>query len=271
MTGEDVLTVINNPGFLIPLAGLIGLVVGSFLNVVIWRVPRGESIIKPASRCPGCGHELRWWENLPVVSWLWLGRRCSSCKVRISARYPIVELLTGALFVLVAWHFGATIEAIAFAYLAAIAVALALIDLDVHRLPDSLVLPSYIVVGVLLIAATWVAGDGWWPLARAAVGGAAMFVIYFAAAVLYPGGMGLGDVKLSGVLGIALGWLGWGALAVGWFAAFILGGLFSVGLIVTRRAGKGSGIPFGPWMLLGALVGVAAGEPLWQAYVSIFT
>ncbi|WP_396134742.1 prepilin peptidase [Cellulomonas sp. ATA003] len=171
------------------------------------------------------------------------------------------------LFGLVAWHVEPwAVPAIA--YLAAMGVALALIDLDTHRLPNVIVLPSYPVLAALLVLASWGSGD--WPaLVRAVIGGVALWVAYFALCVAYPQGMGFGDVKLAGLLGGALAWLGWGTFAVGSFGAFLLGGIFAIGLLATRRASRGSGIPFGPWMLLGAAVGVAVGEPLWAAYVRL--
>ena len=147
--------------------------------------------------------------------------------------------------------------------------ALALIDIDTKRLPNAIVLPSYPVALVLLALASWNPGGAsdWSAFVRALIGGAALFLVYFVTVLVYPAGMGFGDVKLAGVLGLYLGWFGWGALFTGWFAAFLLGGLFSVGLLLAGRAGRKSGIPFGPWMLLGAAVGIVLGEPLWAWYL----
>ncbi|SFJ96841.1 A24 family peptidase [Cellulomonas sp. KH9] len=255
---------------LLGLAGLVGLAVGSFLNVVIWRVPRGESVVRPPSSCPRCGHRIRPRDNVPVVGWLVLRGRCRDCGESISQRYPLVELATALLFV------GATAWALrrddapwfvpAVLYLVAIAVALTLIDLDVHRLPNAIVLPSYLVVsGLLLVAA---AGTSDWPaLGRAAVGGGALWAFYLLLALVNPRGMGFGDVKLAGVLGLCLGWVGWGALVVGAFAAFLCGGLYALVLLALGRAGRGSGIPFGPWMFVGCAIGLVTGETLWAAYL----
>ncbi len=250
----------------VPVA-VLGLLVGSFLNVVVWRVPRGESVVHPPSACPGCGRPIRPRDNVPVLSWLLLRGRCRDCGTRISVRYPAVELASAVLFGLVAWHVEPWAVP-AFAYLAAVGLALALIDLDTHRLPNVIVLPSYPVLAALLTLASWGTGD--WPaLLRALIGGTALWAGYFALCLAYPRGMGFGDVKLAGLLGGALAWLGWGAFAVGAFGAFLLGGVFSVVLLVTGRARRGTGIPFGPWMLLGAAVGVAVGEPLWAAYLGL--
>ena len=246
---------------------VVGLLVGSFLNVVIWRVPRNESVIRPRSRCPQCGHEIRGRDNIPVVSWLLLRGRCRDCKTPISARYPLVELTTGVLFGLLGWHFGPHLVLVAYLYLAAISVALALIDVDVHRLPDALTLPSYPVAAVLLTAGALVAHEPF-DLARAAIGGAALFTLYAVLWFVYPKGMGLGDVKLAGVLGMYLGYLGWGTLAVGAFFGFALGGVLGVTLMAIGRATRKSKIPFGPFMLAGALAAVFFGSSLAHAYVS---
>jgi leader peptidase (prepilin peptidase)/N-methyltransferase len=265
------------------LGGVLGLIIGSFLNVVVWRLPRSESLSHPGSACPKCGHAIRWFDNIPVVSWLLLRGRCRDCGAPISPRYPLVELATGIFFSAVtAWLLGpaapemlaaspaAVLAAlVGFLYLAAITVALALIDLDTHTLPNKIVLPAYIVGGVALVGASALSGD-WGALLRALIGMAAMFVAYLVMALAYPGGMGLGDVKLAGVLGLYLAWIGWGALLIGAFAAFVLGGLFSIVLLALRKVNRKSGIPFGPWMLGGAWVGVFMGEFLWHTYLSLF-
>jgi len=264
------------------LAGGFGLLIGSFLNVVVYRLPAGLSVARPASACPGCSTPIRRRDNVPVVSWLALGGKCRDCRASISARYPIVELATGLFFVLVAarlWPvFDVPTEAlplvsrllslVAFLWLAGVSVALAVIDLEHHRLPDAIVLPSYAVGGALLVVSSILVGD-WAALARAAIGLASLFAFYLIAALSYPGGMGFGDVKLAGVLGLYLAWLGWGEFAVGAFAAFLLGGLFAVVLLVTRRVQRTGGIPFGPWMLAGAWVGVFAGGTVATAYLTL--
>lgn len=254
--------------FYLTVLACYGLLIGSFLNVVVWRVPRGESIVRPPSACPVCGTTLRRRDNVPIVSWVALRGRCHTCTSPISRRYPLVEGATALLFVLVGLRFGIAWSAVVYLYLAAVAVALALIDLDTHRLPNAIVLPSYLVIGGLLVLLSWESGD-WSALLRAAIGGALMYAFYFIAMVVYPAGMGFGDVKLAGVLGMALGWIGWGSLVTGWFAAFLLGGIFSIALLAAGRAGRKSGIAFGPWMLLGAAVGVGFGEPLWTAYLDL--
>lgn len=264
------------------LAGGFGLLIGSFLNVVIFRVPAGRSIVSPPSACGACGSRIRPIDNVPVLSWLLLRGRCRDCSTPISARYPLVELLTGVVFAAVVLRFapwqaleqsageaiGTLAVTLAFLVIAGIGVALAWIDIDTHRLPDAIVLPAYPVVASLLVVAAAATGE-WWALLRAGLGGAILLAAYVAMAFAYPRGMGLGDVKLAGLLGIALGWLGWGELAVGGFSPFLLGGLFAVVLVVLRRAGRGSGIPFGPWMLGGTALAVLAGEPIWHGYLRL--
>jgi leader peptidase (prepilin peptidase)/N-methyltransferase len=258
--------------FAVVLSTVLGLLIGSFLNVVVWRVPRGESVVIPPSACPGCGHRIRSRDNVPVLSWLLLRGRCRDCGAPIAKRYPLVEAGTAVLFGLTAWFTGPSWTLPALLYLAAIGVALTLIDLDVNRLPDAIVLPSYGVAAALLLLADLApdgAFDGGAAL-RALVGAAAMFAFYFLLMVIRPGGMGFGDVKLAGVLGLYLGWFGWGALVVGSFGAFLLGGVFSIGLLLGRRAGRKSRVPFGPWMIAGAFLGIVAGEQIWSAYLSVF-
>ncbi|MGV8977527.1 MAG: prepilin peptidase [Cellulomonas sp.] len=253
------------------LVAALGLAIGSFLNVVVWRVPRGESVVSPPSACPRCSHPIRPVDNVPVLSWLLLRGRCRNCGEPIARRYPAVELGTAVLFVLTAWTIGITWALPAFLYLAGITVCLAIIDLDTRRLPNVIVLPSYPVAAALLTLASWNPGGetAWGSLVRALICCAILYAFYFMLMFAYPAGMGFGDVKLAGVLGLYLGWVGWGALAVGAFGAFLLGGLYAIGLLVARRAGRKSGIPFGPWMLLGAMLGIVAGEAVWQSYLDL--
>lgn len=262
--------------FTVVVSGVLGLLIGSFLNVVAVRVPAGTSLVRE-SRCPRCDTAIKPWHNIPVLGWLVLRGRCASCGEPISPRYPIVEGVTGILFALVAWLVLATSAAplpasfavlVAFLYFAAISVVLTVIDLDTHRLPNTIVLPSYVVAGVLFTLAC-VLGAEWSRLLGAVVGMAVLYAFYFVIRVIRPDGMGGGDVKLAGVVGLYLGWLGWGALAVGAFAAFVLGGVFGLALIAGRRAGRRTAIPFGPWMLAGAWVGIFIGQVLGAWYIGL--
>lgn len=231
-------------------------------------MPLGASVVAPPSACPRCGTRIRARDNVPVLSWLLLRGHCRDCDAGISARYPLVEAGTAALFALTAWWAGPSWHLPAFLLLSAVAVALALIDVDVHRLPDAIVLPSYVVGGGLLLGASAAEGDGGSAL-RAVVGAAALFVLYLALAVAKPGGMGFGDVKLAGVLGMYLAWSGWAELVVGGFAAFVLGGVVGVALLAVRRAGRGTHLPFGPFMLVGAGCGLLAGGDVAAWYLGV--
>nr|BFE84826.1 hypothetical protein GCM10020093_074270 [Planobispora longispora] len=174
---------------------------------------------------------------------------------------PLVELATALLFAAVTARIGVAPELPAYLYLTAIAVALTMIDLDVQRLPDAIVKPSY-VVGALLLTPAVVAGADWTSALRGLAAMAVLFIFYLALALLYPGGMGFGDVKLAGLLGLYLGWLGWSAVVIGTFAAFLLGGIAGVALLATGRAGRKTAMPFGPAMLAGALLALFAAGPI---------
>jgi leader peptidase (prepilin peptidase) / N-methyltransferase len=252
---------------LVAFAAVLGVVIGSFLNVVIHRVPRGESVVRPPSACPGCGTQIRPRDNVPVLSWLLLRGRCRACGTGISVRYPLVEAGTGLLFAVMALRLGLDPVLPAFLYLAAVGVALALIDIDVKRLPNALTYPSY-PVALLLLGLAAVLGSDSGAFVRALLGGVVAFAFYFVLVLAYPAGMGLGDVKLAGVLGLYLGWLGWGVLAAGLFLGFLLGGVLGVLLVALRKGGRKTKVPFGPFMLLGTLVAVLAGQELVDAYVS---
>lgn len=256
---------------LIVIGAILGLAIGSFLNVVVWRVPRGESVAHPPSACPRCGHRIRARDNVPVLSWLVLRGRCRDCGNPISLRYPLVEAGTGVAFGLVAWWLGWSWAVPAFWYLAAVSIALTLIDLDVRRLPDAIVLPSWVVGLVLLTLAAWNPGGdpAWWSLVRAMLGALAMGASYFLILFAYPQGMGFGDVKLAVLLGLYLGWVGWSVVVIGWFAGFLLGGLIGVVMLLTRRAGRRRELAFGPWMLVGGWVGLAAGPSLAGVYLGL--
>lgn len=252
---------------LLCVAGLLGLAVGSFLNVVIYRVPRGESLIRPGSHCPRCGAEVRKRHNVPVLGWLLLRGRCADCAAPISGRYPLVEAGTAALFVAVGARFGWSWELPAYLYLAAVAVALAAIDLDVMRLPDKIVLPSYAAALALLIPAA-IAAHSLHAATRGLIAAAVLYAFYWILAAV-PRGMGGGDVKLAPLLGLYLGWLGWSSVAVGAFAGFLFGGLVGVALLATRRAARKSRIAFGPYMLAGALLAVFLTTPIADWYASL--
>jgi len=249
-----------------------GAAVGSFLNVVIHRVPAKQSVVSPASACPECDTAIRPYDNIPIVSWLVLRGKCRDCKAPISVRYPLVEALNALLWVGCYAHFGWSVELIAFLYLSSAGLALTMIDIAVHRLPNVIVLPSYLVLGGIFLVGSIVGtpwGGEWAQLLRAVLAGLVLYVFYFLLVLIYPKGMGFGDVKLAGVLGAALGWFSGGHLLVGSFAAFLLGGVLSIILLLIGKAKRGTGIPFGPWMILGAGVGVIWGQEIFEGYLGL--
>ena len=246
-------------------AALFGLCVGSFLNVVIWRVPRKESVVRPGSRCPACSAPIVWRDNVPIVSWLLLHRRCRRCAAPIPGRYPLVELATAVLFAGLGARFADSFALPAFLVLAAALLAVSAIDLEHYVIPNRIVYPvGAALVPLLAIAAAL--DDDWGAFARALAGGALAFAVMFAIHVASPRGMGFGDVRLSFLLGLGLAYLGWGELAAGFFLGFLAGALVGLVLIATRRRTRKQHIPFGPFLAVGALAAILAGGPILDAY-----
>lgn len=248
-------------GLLAAVGGVIGLIAGSFVNVVAYRVPRGLSVVRPRSACPRCGHEVRSRDNVPLVSWLLLRGRCRDCGGGISVRYPLVEGGTAAAFAALALQMGASWALPAYWWAAAVAIALTLTDLDVRRIPDRILLPGAVVTLLLLGVGGFADGE---PMAvlRAVAGGAAYFAILLAVALAARGGFGFGDVKLGLLLGMVLTYRSWRVLAVGVFGAFAVGGLVALALLAARRAKRKDAIPFGPSMVAGAALALAWGEAI---------
>lgn len=241
--------------------GVLGAAIGSFLNVVIHRLPAGESIVSPGSRCPSCRTALAPYDNVPVVSWLVLRGSCRSCGTSISPRYPLVELLTAALFAVVAVVNGVDERLALSLPFVAVLMAVAAIDLDHRIIPNRILAPA----AVYAVAAAAVVAPGDLPELLAAGGGAFAFLLV--TALVYPAGMGMGDVKLAGVMGLYLGVAVVPALLV----AFVAGSL--VGIVMLAREGAAArkkGIPFGPFLALGGLVGLLAGAELIDLYVQNF-
>lgn len=275
MTGTTLAAALPT-SLVVGLAGVLGLVVGSFLNVVVHRVPAGLSVVAPRSACPACGHEVRERDNLPVVSWVLLRGRCRDCASPISARYPAVEAGTGVLFALLAVQL-VDDPALLAAWLAVggAGVALALIDLEHGRLP-------FAVTGTAAAFAVAALGSGWVAAAVVdgpgaaldevlpALGGAALWLaVYGGTWLLTAGrGMGLGDVALAPVLGLVLGAAGTAQAVVGLGAGFVLGALVGVVVLAVVRQRR-LRVPFGPFMLAGAGLGLVVGEPVAAAYLRL--
>jgi leader peptidase (prepilin peptidase) / N-methyltransferase len=240
-------------------AGLLGAIIGSFLNVVAYRLPRGESLSRPRSRCPGCATPIKPYDNVPVLSWLLLRGRCRSCKVRIPARYPLVEAGTGLLCAIVALAADDVWLGLAFVLLL---VPVTLIDLDHRIIPNRLMLIGAVLAPAIL-AVTAPEAIPEHLIAAAAAGG---FLLL--AALAYPRGMGMGDVKLAAVMGLFLG----RSVAPAMFVALIAGTLVGA-LVIARkgaREGRKTAVPFGPFLALGGVVGLLAGDAIVDWYLATF-
>jgi leader peptidase (prepilin peptidase)/N-methyltransferase len=240
---------------------LLGLVLGSFLNVVIYRVPQHESIVRPGSHCPGCGASIRWYDNIPVVSWVALRGRCRTCGSEISLRYPLVEAITGIAFALAMWRFGLSWPVlVAWAFIAAM-VAVAFIDYDHMIIPNKIVLPGA-VLG--LIASVALHPQRWWVYVAGSLGAAAfMFIL----AMLWPGGMGPGDIKMALFMGAVLG----AHVLVALFAAFMLGSIAGVYMMTVQKRSRKAKIPFGPYLAIGAVLAIFLGETVLRSYQNLYS
>lgn len=243
--------------------GLIGLCAGSFLNVVIDRVPHRESVVRPY--CPACGAPIADRDSIPVASWVLMGGRCRACSAKIPVRYPLVELATAGLFVAAALRLGATWQLPAFCVFFASLLAISVIDFGHFIIPNRVVYPTLCALVPLLAAAAALQGD-WTRLWHAAIGGAVAFVALFVVHFISPGGMGFGDVRLAGVIGFMLGWLGLGYVLVGLFLAFLLASVIGIGLKLARIKSLKDAVPFGPFMASGAVIAVLWGQAIIDAY-----
>lgn len=247
-------------------ATALGLVVGSYLNVVIYRVPRDLSTVRPRSSCPHCGNQIRALDNIPLLSYALLGGKCRSCQARIPLRYPLVEASTGVLFLASFLRFGPTLEALAAAVLSALLVALALIDLEHFLLPDVITLPG-LAFGLAL--SPWLRWGGLKAaLIGAASGGGILLALWGGWYLLRKEeGMGLGDVKMLAMVGAFLGLKG---VLVTLLGGSVLGSI--VGLLLMFRDGAGlkSKLPFGTFLALGALLALFAGPDLVRLYLRQF-
>jgi leader peptidase (prepilin peptidase)/N-methyltransferase len=243
-------------------AALAGLLVGSFLNVVAYRLPRGDSLLHPRSRCPHCATQLRALDNVPVISWLVLRGRCHHCGAPISARYPIVEATTAALYAAVVASQDDAVRIVLGLLLVTALVPITLIDLD-HRIIPNKITGAAAVAALIAIAAL---DTDFLP--EAVIAGLAGGGFFFVAALLYPRGMGMGDVKLAGVLGLYLG----RAVAPAILIALVAGVAVGVAVIARKGAveGRKTAVPFGPFLALGGIVAFFAGHDLVDAYLDTF-
>ena len=276
---------------LVLIAGLAGLVVGSFLNVVIYRVPAGESLVRPPSHCR-CGAPVAARDNVPVLGWLLLRGRARCCGELVSARYPLVEAATGLAFAGVTgwvlhlaestdWPLstpggpvtgmsapGSWVALLALLHLAAVSIALAMIDIDTFRLPADIVHLSWVVGAVLLGGAALLSSRPEVAV-RTLLGGVALWLLYRLLHAVYPAGMGYGDVRLAGLIGGYLTWFSWQVLLAGAFLGFLVGGVVGIVLMVVKKSNLKAHIPYGPYMLAGTWLGLLVGQPVMSAYLRL--
>ena len=253
---------------------LFGACIGSFLNVVIYRIPAGLSLVHPPSRCPKCGHGLGKTENVPVLGWLWLRGRCRWCKTPISPRYPTIEAITGLIFLLVFWRFGYTLETIGYCVLLSWLLSLSMIDFDTMTLPGCLT-KSGLIVGLVFQAIV-----GWEQAAVSGIANQLMFGIggavlgiwlletigFLGALILGQQAMGDGDGRLMATIGA---WLGWKYVLLGGFIACGIGSTIGGGAILLGILGKKQPMPFGPFLALGAALALFFGDRIIEAYLNL--
>ena len=248
------------------LALVFGMAFGSFANVAVYRVPRGFSVVSPGSLCPGCERPIVWYDNIPLASYLILRARCRNCGVRISLRYPVVEVFTGLAWAAMVWRIGLHPELPAYLAFATALVILSAIDIEHHRLPNKVLGAASVAGAVLFLGAAAIDGR-WVNLEHAALGavfyGLPMLVIGLAA----PSAMGGGDVKFAPYLGFHLGWLGLRIVLAGGLLGLVAGGLGGAAALLVGGKGMKDPIPFGPFMAAGALAAILLGHSILSVYV----
>ena len=245
---------------------LLGSIVGSFMNVCIYRMPRKQSIVLPSSRCPSCNTPIKPWDNIPIVSYFFLGGRCRVCKSRISLIYPLVEFLNAVLYVLILWRFGFAWHTLLYFIFCSTLVVISFIDLEFQIIPDKITLPG-IPVGIII--GSFLLPD---PFMRYNILGLKAsllgFVIgggvYYALALVSRGGMGGGDIKMMAMVGAFMGWKA--VLLISFIGSFI-GSLFGIFLMVFKGKGRKTKIPFGPFLALGSLITLFYGEEIWYWFL----
>jgi leader peptidase (prepilin peptidase)/N-methyltransferase len=264
--------------FFLGIVFTLGLLVGSFLNVVIWRVPRNESIVKPRSYCPKCLKQISWYDNVPFVSWLVLKGRCRACSERISFRYVAVEILTGILFAASYTAVDSSlasrtpiaflIELTALLVFAAVSLAIAFIDGKTGLIPNSLVLWG--VASILLLDLGRLIQQTNDPaVSRSLTAGLLSFCLFLAIKLISPNGLGWGDVKLAFPLGAVMGFFSWGSIIIGGMVAFGSASAYSLMLLSLGKKRRKSVIYLGPWLAAGAWGGILFGEKVWGLYLEL--
>lgn len=253
--------------FVVVVSAVFGLVIGSFLNVVVYRVPAGKSIVRPPSACPSCGVRIAARDNVPVISWLVLRGKCRSCSEPVSVRYPLIELMTGIAFALIGARFGASWSLPAeFSFTAGL-IALASVDLECYLLPRAILYPAAGLVLAGLVVAAGAEGQ-WSRLGTALLCALGAFAVFFAINLLRPAWLGFGDVRLAALMGLALGWLGAWVVVVGFMAANLLGAIVGIGLMIVGRASRKTALPYGVFLAAGSFFSLLAGSAVVHWYSS---
>lgn len=240
---------------------IFGLLIGSFLNVCIYRIPGGQSIVFPPSRCFNCGERLKWYHMVPVLSYLFLGGKCSYCKEKIPPVYAVVELTTAVLFTAILYKFGIGLYFFKYIILTAILIIVTFIDMETQIIPDSLIITG-LVTGIVFALI-----DKSYPFEFYILGLFAGGGILLAIVLLSRGGMGGGDVKLAAVTGIFLGWQN---VLIALFLSFVSGGITGSALLLAGKKGRKDAVPFGPFLSLGAIAAVLFGRTLASLYMNLF-
>ncbi|MDA8168937.1 MAG: prepilin peptidase [Nitrospiraceae bacterium] len=240
-------------------SAVLGLVTGSFANVCIYRLPREKSVVTPPSSCPSCGKQIKPWDNIPLLSYLFLRGRCRACGQPISPRYPLVEALNGLLYFLVAYRYGLTPATLFYFVFATALVIITFIDLDFQIIPDEITLPGILlgILGAWLILPDPFRLLGGMGLKTSLIGAATGFGLYYIIAVASRGGMGGGDIKMMAMVGAVLGWKG---VLLTTFAGSLLGSAVGLYLMIAKGKGRKTKIPFGPFLALGALISLFFGR-----------
>lgn len=257
------------------LVTIIGLVIGSFLNVCIYRIPRNESIVFPSSHCPACGHDLTFPDLIPIISYIFLRGRCRSCSCRISARYPLVELLTGIIFLILYLRYGYSLTFMFSAIMMAAMIVVFFIDLDHLIIPNKMVIFASIIAGLMAVYNFFtplaVYGDGgWWnPLLGALIGSGSLLLVALLGSLLFKTdeAMGGGDIKIMLPVGL---FLGWRLTLLTLFLAIISAGLVGIILLALNKTSRKSSIPFGPFIVLAFLIASMWGYQIIHWYLGIY-
>ena len=249
--------------FLLSVVGVFGLCFGSFLNVVIYRLPRNESIVFPGSHCPHCNANIAWYDNIPVLSWLLLGGKCRSCKEKISGRYPLVEIITALLLVAIVWKYGATSQSLVYIVLTLFLVPISFIDIDTKLILNKLTFPCFI-VGIILVPLFHIVS--WRSMLVGGLGsGLILWLIGVIGTLIFKKeSLGFGDVKLIVIIGV---YLGFPSVLIAFYFGVLIAGVYILSALIGKRLHLGDILPFGPFIAIGTIVYLILGDLIIDWYL----